>query len=68
MLKQLDAYDKEVQALLKKRQNGKLSEKDQARLQEIVTQRVQIKLEYALGESGGYEQIPAGRGSGKGTS
>ena len=60
VLKQLDTYDKEVQALLKKRRNGKLTEKDQTRLQEIVTQRVQIKLEYALGESGGYEQILQG--------
>ncbi|MGJ4851308.1 phage tail tape measure protein [Bacillota bacterium Meth-B3] len=59
-LKQLDAYDKEVQALLKKRRNGELTDKDQARLEEIVTQRVQIKLEYALGESGGYEKILQG--------
>ena len=60
VLKQLDAYDKEVQALLKKRKNGTLTGKDQTRLQEIVTQRVQIKLEYALGESGGYEKILQG--------
>jgi len=60
VLKQLDSYDKEVQSLLKKRRNGKLTEKDQARLEEIVTQRVQIKLEYALGESGGYEKILQG--------
>ena len=59
-LKQLDEYDKEVERLLKKRQNGMLSEEDQARLNEVIQLRAQIQLEYTTGESGGYEQIKQG--------
>ncbi len=59
-LKQLDAYDKEVAALLKKRQNGTLTDDDQARLNEVIQARVQIQLEYVTGDGGGYDQILQG--------
>ena len=55
-LKQLDAYDQEVAALLKKRQNGMLSDEDQARLNEIIQARAQIQLKYEL-DTDGYDQI-----------
>jgi TP901 family phage tail tape measure protein len=59
-LKQLDAYDKEVERLLKKRQNGFLTEEEQARLGEIVQLRAQIKLTYVTGEGGAYDSIRGG--------
>ena len=55
-LKQLDAYDQEVAALLKKRQNGMLSDEDQARLNEIIQARAQIQMKYEL-DTDGYDQI-----------
>ena len=55
-LKQLDAYDREVAALLKKRQNGMLSDEDQARLNEIIQARAQIQMKYEL-DTDGYDQI-----------
>jgi TP901 family phage tail tape measure protein len=59
-LKQLDEYDKEVEKLLKKRKNGKLSEEDQARLNEIIQLRAQIQFDYTTGEGGGYDSIKKG--------
>lgn len=55
-LKALDEYDREVAELLKKRQNGMLSEEDQARLNEIIEARAQIQLKYEL-DTDGYDQI-----------
>jgi len=56
-LKKLKAYDKEVAALLKKRRNKTLTEDDQKRLEQIVQERVEIKLRYITGEGGGYDSI-----------
>ena len=56
-LKNLKAYDKEVAALLKKRRNKTLTEDDQKRLEQIVQERVEIKLRYITGEGGGYDSI-----------
>lgn len=56
-LKQLDQWDKEVAALLKKRQNGFLTEEEQARLQEIIDKRGEIEVKYSLNTDSGYEQI-----------
>lgn len=55
-LKALDEYDREVAELLKKRQNGMLSEEDQARLNEIIEARAQIRMKYEL-DTNGYDQI-----------
>ena len=51
-LAQLAAWDDELQKLLKKRQNKLLTEKDQARLDEIIQLRAQLQLEYIGPESG----------------
>lgn len=59
-LKQLDAWDAEIAKLLKKRQNKLLSEKDKARLDEIVLLRTQLQVEYIGPESGSYEKILQG--------
>ena len=56
-LKQLDAWDKEVSALLKKRQNGKLSDADQQRLNEILQARTELEISYKLDKGDGYDQI-----------
>ena len=56
-LKKLKAYDKEVAALLKKRRNKTLTEDEQQRLEQIVQERVEIKLRYISGEGGGYDSI-----------
>ena len=53
----LDSWDKEVEALLKKRQNGFLTEAEQARLNQIISQRAEIQLKYSLDTDDGYEQI-----------
>lgn len=58
-LKKLKAYDKEVEALLKKRKNGKLTEDDQARLEQIIQERVELQLKYTTGEGGSYESLTA---------
>ena len=59
-LAQLAAWDDELQKLLKKRQNKLLTEKDQARLDEIIQLRAQLQLEYIGPESGAYEEILKG--------
>lgn len=56
-LKKLKAYDKEVEALLKKRKNGKLTEDDQKRLEQIIQERVELQLKYTTGEGGGYDSL-----------
>ena len=59
-LAQLDAWDKEVADLLAKRQNGMLSAKDQARLDEVIKLRAELELEYGGGAQSGYEKIIGG--------
>lgn len=59
-LKQLDEWDKEIATLLKKRQNGLLSEKEQTRLDEVIKVRGELQLEYSVEESDGYKQILQG--------
>ena len=44
----LDALDAEIEALLKKRQNGYFSEADQIRLQELIDTREAIEVKYHL--------------------
>lgn len=56
-LAQLDAWDAEIDTLLKKRQNGTLSEEDQTRLNEVIKLRAQLELEYSDGSGDGYDQI-----------
>ena len=58
-LKQLDAWDKEVNKILSRSKGRDLSEKEQARLDEIVNQRINLQLEYTVGE-GGYKGILKG--------
>lgn len=56
----LDSMDKEIEKLLKKRQNRNLSEKEQNRLNELLEQREAIVIKYRLepeGETTGYQQI-----------
>ena len=43
-IKTLDAMDKEITALLKKRKNRKLTEKDKLRLQELIDTREAIEV------------------------
>lgn len=45
---QLDAMDAEIERLLKKKKNGKLSEKDKIRLQELIDTREAIEIKYHL--------------------
>jgi TP901 family phage tail tape measure protein len=59
-LAQLDEYDKEVERLLKKRQNGFLTDEEKARLDEVIQLRAQIELEYVTGAGGGYDSIRKG--------
>ena len=47
-IKTLDAMDKEITALLKKRKNRKLTEKDKLRLQELIDTREAIEVKYHL--------------------
>lgn len=47
-IKTLDAIDAEVERLLKKRQNGHFTEKDQKRLQELIAMRGEIEIKYKL--------------------
>ena len=44
----LDSLDAEIEALLKKRQNGYFSESDQIRLQELIDTREAIEIKYHL--------------------
>ena len=55
----LDQMDAEIERLLKKRQNGFFSEKDQIRLQELIVTREAIEVKYHLTpeETGGFETI-----------
>ena len=55
----LDQMDVEIERLLKKRQNGFFSEKDQIRLQELIDTREAIEVKYHLTpeETGGFETI-----------
>ena len=55
----LDQMDAEIGRLLKKRQNGFFSEKDQIRLQELIDTRETIEVKYHLTpeETGGFETI-----------
>ena len=56
---QLDAIDKEIERLLRKRQNGYFSEGDQIRLQELIDTREAIVVKYHLtpAETDGFETI-----------
>jgi TP901 family phage tail tape measure protein len=56
-LKKLQQYDKEVEKLLKKRKNGKLTDEDQQRLEQIIQERVELQLKYTTGEGGGYDSL-----------
>ena len=47
-IKTLDSLDKEIGRLLKRRQSGKLSDKDKLRLQELVDTREAIEIGYKL--------------------
>ena len=55
----LDQMDAEIERLLKKRQNGNLSDKDKIRLQELIDTREAIEVKYHLTpeETGGFETI-----------
>ena len=58
-IKTLDQMDAEITRLLKKRQNGFFSEKDQIRLQELIDTREAIEVKYHLTpeETGGFSTI-----------
>lgn len=58
-IKQLDAYDKEIEKLLKKRQNGYLTEDELLRLDTITQAKIDLEVEYGLAETSGFEQILA---------
>ncbi len=55
----LDQMDAEIERLLKKRQNGHLSDKDKIRLQELIDTREAIEVKYHLTpeKTGGFETI-----------
>ena len=55
----LDSLDAEIEALLKKRQNGYFSEDDQIRLQELIDTREAIEIKYNLtpADTDGFEGI-----------
>ena len=55
-LNKLQSYDEEVEALLKKWQNGSLTEKDQIRMGELAQLRAELQIEY-----GDDNQSPFGR-------
>ena len=58
----LDAIDKEVEAILKKKQNGLLTDDDKARLQQLMDQREAIRIKYKLvaDTEGGFGDIVSG--------
>ena len=56
----LDSLDTELAAILKKRQNGTLSESDQIKLQELIDTREAIEIKYDLtpaDDADGFEEI-----------
>lgn len=55
----LDSLDAEIEALLKKRQNGYFSEDDQIRLQELIDTREAIEVKYHLSpaDADGFDEI-----------
>lgn len=59
-LAQLDAWDAEIEALLKKRKNGTLTADDQSRLTEVIKLRAELEFEYGGGSEDGYEKILEG--------
>lgn len=61
-LAQLDAIDAEVQQILKRKQNGYLSEDDKNRLQQLIDQREAIQVKYHLvaDTEGAFNQIVEG--------
>lgn len=59
-LKLLEDYDAEVEALLKKRQNGFLTSDEEARLSEVIQLRADLQLEYGGADLSAYEQIIQG--------
>ena len=59
-LAQLDAWDKEIEELLKKRQNGFLTDEEQDRLNEVIKLRAELELEYSGGSTEGYEGVVQG--------
>ena len=60
-LKALDSMDKEIASLLKRRQNGKFTDKDKIRLQELIDTRSAIAVKYKLvpetSDTAGFETI-----------
>lgn len=59
-IKKLDSLDKGVEKLLKKKQNGNLTDKDKVKLQDLIDQREAIRIKYNLEPDGGYGQILQG--------
>lgn len=59
-LKKLDAWDQEVTDLLKKRQNGTLTEEDQARLNEVIQLRAELQLSYTGENGNSFDQVLTG--------
>lgn len=59
-MKQLDAWDAEIEALLKKRQGGFLTEDEQARLNDVIRLRAELELSYSAGDGSGYQSILGG--------
>lgn len=59
-LAQLDAWDAEIESLLKKRKNGTLTDEDQSRLNEVIKLRAELEFEYSGGGEDGYEKILSG--------
>ena len=58
-IKTLDAMDKEITSLLKKRKNRKLTDKDKVRLQELIDTREAIEVKYHLSaaDTDGFDTI-----------
>lgn len=58
-IKTLDSMDAEIEKLLKKRKNGKLTEKDKIRLQELIDTREAIEIKYHLSpaDTDGFDTI-----------
>lgn len=59
-MKQLDSYDEEIETLLKKRQNGFLTESDQKRLNEVIQLRAELQIEYGGEAQTAYDQVVEG--------
>ena len=58
-IKTLDAMDKEIASLLKKRKNRKLTDRDKVRLQELIDTREAIEVKYHLSaaDADGFDTI-----------